>query len=77
MWFMALDIGARYVHEKPPRNMRENMGWLSIFGVVGAQQQEHLIDPLKGTTYHFKDLNLGREGNNHSSQPPKLHLMDF
>jgi hypothetical protein len=52
------------------------MGWSSIFRVLGAQQQEHLIDPLKGTTCHSKDLNLGGEGNNHSSQPPKLHPMD-
>jgi hypothetical protein len=59
MWFMTPDIGARYVHIKPPRNPWENMGWSSIFEVLGAQQQEHLIDPLKGTTCHSKDLNLG------------------
>jgi hypothetical protein len=76
MWFMTLDIGALYIHEKPPQNPQENMGRLSIFGVLGDKKQEHLIDPLKGTTSHSKDLNLGGEGNNPSSQPPKLHPMD-
>jgi hypothetical protein len=47
------------------------MEWL-----LGAQQQEHLINPLKDTTHHCKDFNLGGKGNNHSSQPPKLHPMN-
>jgi len=64
---MELDIGALYVHGKPPQNPQENMQWPNIFKVLGAQQEEHLIDPLKGTTSHSKDLNLGGEGNNHSS----------
>jgi hypothetical protein len=74
---MEPDISARYVHGKPPLNPQENMGWLSIFGVLEAQQQESLIDPLKGTTCHSKYLNLGGEGNNHSLEPPKLHPMEI
>ena len=35
------------------------MGWPSIFEVLGTQQQKHRIDPLKGTTCHSKDLNMG------------------
>jgi hypothetical protein len=38
MWFTAPDIGARYAHGKPPRNLRENMRWSSIFIVLGDQQ---------------------------------------
>jgi hypothetical protein len=47
MWFTTSEIGARYVHEKPPRNPQENMGWPIIFIILGAQQQEHHIDPLR------------------------------
>jgi hypothetical protein len=52
------------------------MGKLSIFEILGAQQQEHHIDPLRASHVTYKELNLGGEGNNHSSQPPKLHPVD-
>jgi hypothetical protein len=61
----------------PPMHMEETMGWSSILIVLGDPQQEHLIDPLKGTQCHTKYLNLGVEDNNHSSEPLKIHLMDI
>jgi hypothetical protein len=63
--------------DNPPRNPRESMGRMSIFIILGAQQEEHLIYPLRAHHATQKELNLGGEGNNHSSQPPKLHLMDM
>jgi hypothetical protein len=62
MWFTTLNIGARYIHgytppQKKKTNPRENMGRMNIFGILGSQQQEHLIDSFKGTTCHSQ----GRE----------------
>jgi hypothetical protein len=62
MWFMNLNIDARYVHGKTPQNMQENMGRPSIFGILGAQQQEHIIDPFKGTTCHSQGIEPGWGG---------------
>jgi hypothetical protein len=59
-----------------PKYAREH-GVVEHFRSIGDQQQENLIDPLEGTTCNSKDVNLGGEGNNHSSQPPKLHPMDI
>jgi hypothetical protein len=61
----------------PPRNLQENMGRLNIFRILGARHQEHLIDPLRASHVTYKELNLGEEGNKHSSQPSKLHPMDI
>jgi hypothetical protein len=62
MWFMTPDISALYVHGNLPRNPRENMGRPSIFGKLGAQQQEHLIDQFKGTTCHSQGIEPGWGG---------------
>jgi hypothetical protein len=63
--------------------MRE-LGEARIGGILIAQQQEkhtqqqeYLIDPLWESHATYKELNLGGEDKNHSSQPPKLHPMDF
>jgi hypothetical protein len=58
------------------KSTREN-GGAEHFWSIGAQQQDHIIDPFKGTTCQSKNLNLGGDGNNHSSQPPKLHPMNL
>jgi hypothetical protein len=52
-------------------------GEARIGGILIAQQQEYLIDPLRSSHATYKELNLGGEDNNHSSQPPKLHSMDM
>jgi hypothetical protein len=59
MWFMKPKTDTHYVHRKPPQNPRENMGRLSIFEILGAQQQEHHIDPFKGITCHLQGIKLG------------------
>lgn len=62
----------------------------SIFGVLGTQQQEHLINLLKDTTCYSKDLNLieklkgmkklknlKKEDKNHSSQPQITNYIEW
>jgi hypothetical protein len=82
MWFTTLDISARYIRinpppPPPPRNPLDNIGRLSIFRILGAQQQENLIDPLSTQHVTHKEMNLGGEPNKHSFQLPKLHPMDY
>jgi hypothetical protein len=63
MWFMEL---MKFV-KKHGRS-----GLVGYYYLI-AQQQEYLIDPLRTSHVIYKELNLGKEDNNHSSQLPKLH----
>jgi hypothetical protein len=48
--------------EKPPWNPWENMRRPTIFKILGAQKQEHHIDPLRASHVTYKELNLGGDG---------------
>ena len=42
--------------------MQRNMGWSRVFDTFGAQEQEHLIDPFKGSTCHLQGIEPGWGG---------------
>jgi hypothetical protein len=83
MWFTTPKTCSSLCPWKtPPKSAREH-GEAKIGGILIAQQQEkhtqqqeYLIDPLRASHVTYKELNLGGEDNNHSSQPPKLHPME-
>jgi hypothetical protein len=83
MWFTTSKTNSSLHPRKTlPKSTREH-GQAKIGGILIAQQheqhtqqQEYLIDPLRVSHVTYKELNLGGEDNNHSSQPPKLNPMD-